>query len=110
MRRIRYPLFAGLLGVALSAQAAPVTYQLDPHHTMVLFSWNHFGFSNPTADIGIADGSLVFDQQDPAKSSVQVSMPLSLLDTHVTALDQHLKEADFFNAEKYPVITFKVGS
>lgn len=107
MRRIRYPLFAGLLGVALSAQAAPVTYQLDPHHTMVLFSWNHFGFSNPTADIGIADGSLVFDQQDPAKSSVQVSMPLSLLDTHVTALDQHLKEADFFNAEKYPVITFK---
>lgn len=107
MRRIRYALLAGLLGVALSAQAAPVTYQLDPHHTMVLFSWNHFGFSNPTADIGIADGALVFDQQDPAKSSVQVSMPLSLLDTHVTALDQHLKEADFFDADKYPLITFK---
>jgi polyisoprenoid-binding protein YceI len=110
MRRIRYALLAGLLGVALSAQAAPVSYQLDPHHTMVLFSWNHFGFSNPTADIGIADGTLVFDQQDPAKSSVQVSMPLSLLDTHVTALDQHLKEADFFDADKYPVITFKSTS
>jgi len=107
MRTLRYVLLAGLLGAAMSVQAAPVTYKLDPSHTMVLFSWSHFGFSHPTADIGIAKGTLVFDQQDPAKSSVQVSMPLSLLDTHVRALDKHLKEPDFFNAAKYPVITFK---
>ncbi|RDS80640.1 YceI family protein [Dyella psychrodurans] len=110
MRTFRYVLLAGLLGAALSAQAAPVTYKLDPGHTMVLFSWNHFGYSNPVADIGISDATLVFDDQNPANSSVEVTMPLSKLDTHVPALDKHLKEPDFFNADKYPTITFKSTS
>jgi polyisoprenoid-binding protein YceI len=107
MRIFRYVMLAGLLGAAVSAQAAPVTYKLDPGHTMVLFSWNHFGYSNPTADIGIGDGTLVFDENNPANSSVDVTMPLSNLDTHVPALDKHLKQPDFFDADKYPTITFK---
>ena len=111
MRVFRPLLIAGLLlGAAAAVQASPVTYKLDPGHTMVLFSWNHFGYSNPTADLGLGDGTLVFDQQDPAKSSVDVTLPLSKLDTHVPALDKHLKEADFFDAAKYPVVTFKSTS
>lgn len=107
MRALKYLLLAGLLGSAVAVQAAPVTYKLDPSHTMVLFSWSHFGFSHPTADLGLGKGTLVYDQQDPAKSSVEVSMPLADLDTHVPALDEHLKKADFFDADKYPVVTFK---
>ena len=110
MRSFRYVVLAGLLGAAMSAQAAPVTYKLDPGHTMVLFSWSHFGYSNPTANLGIADGTLVFDQQNPSKSSVEVTMPMSNLDTHVSALDTHLKEHDFFDAEKFPTVTFKSTS
>lgn len=110
MRTLRYVMLAGLLGAAMSAHAAPVTYQLDPGHTMVLFSWSHFGYSNPTANLGISDGSVVFDEQNPSKSTVQVTMPLSNLDTHVPALDKHLKEADFFDADKYPTVTFKSTS
>jgi polyisoprenoid-binding protein YceI len=110
MRTLRYVMLAGLLGAAFSAQAAPVTYKLDPGHTMVLFSWSHFGFSNPVADIGIGDGSLVFDEQNPSKSSVQVTLPLANLDTHVPALDNHLKQPDFFNAAQFPTITFKSTS
>lgn len=110
MRTFRYAMLAGLLGAAVSAQAAPVSYQLDPGHTMVLFSWSHFGFSNPVADIGLGNGTVVFDQQNPSKSSVDVTLPLSNLDTHVPALDKHLKEADFFDADKYPTITFKSTS
>jgi polyisoprenoid-binding protein YceI len=74
---------------------------------MVLFSWNHFGYSNPTADIGLGEGTVTFDEQNPANSSVQVTLPLTRLDTHVTELDEHLKKADFFDAAKYPVIAFK---
>ena len=107
MRALKYLALAGLLGAAVSVQAAPVTYKLDPSHTMVLFSWNHFGYSNPTADFGLGEGTLVFDEQHPAASSVQVTLPLAMLDTHVPALDKHLKEPDFFNADKYPVVTFK---
>lgn len=107
MRALKYLLLAGLLGSAVAVQAAPVTYKLDPNHTMVLFSWNHFGFSNPTADLGLGEGTVVYDQQNPAKSTVEVTLPLADLDTHVPALDEHLKKADFFNADKYPVVTFK---
>jgi polyisoprenoid-binding protein YceI len=107
MRALKYLVLAGLIGAAVSAQAAPVTYQLDPGHTMVLFTWNHFGYSNPTANLGLGEGTLVFDEQHPAEASVQVTLPLSNLDTHVPALDKHLKEGDFFNADKFPTVTFK---
>ncbi|MHB1058446.1 MAG: YceI family protein [Rhodanobacter sp.] len=107
MRAMKYLAFAGLLGAAVSVQAAPVTYKLDPAHTMVLFSWNHFGYSNPTADFGLGEGTLVFDEQHPADSSVEVTLPLDLLDTHVPALDEHLKKPDFLDAGKYPTVTFK---
>lgn len=107
MRALKYLVLAGLLGAAVSVQAAPVTYKLDPSHTMVLFSWNHFGYSNPTADFGLGEGTLVFDEQHPAQSSVEVTLPLADLDTHVPALDEHLKKPDFLDAGKYPVVTFK---
>ncbi len=107
MRALKYLAATALLGVAASVQAAPVTYRLDPNHTMVLFSWSHFGFSHPTANLGLGRGTLVFDQAHPENSRVEVSLPLANLDTHVPALDEHLKKADFFNAEAYPVVTYK---
>jgi polyisoprenoid-binding protein YceI len=107
MRALRYLVLAGLISAAVSVQAAPVTYKMDPGHTMVLFSWNHFGFSNPTANLGLGNGTIVFDDKDAAKSSVDVTLPLANLDTHVSALDEHLKKPDFFDADKYPTVTFK---
>ncbi|MET4677187.1 MULTISPECIES: YceI family protein [unclassified Luteibacter] len=107
MRMLRYVALAGLLATAGTAVAAPVTYKLDPTHTMVLFSWNHFGFSNPTANLGQVDGTLVYDEAAPTKSTVEVTLPLSGLDTFVPKLDEHLKSADFLDAAKYPNITFK---
>jgi polyisoprenoid-binding protein YceI len=107
VRALKYLVLAGLLGAAVSVQAAPVTYKLDPGHTMVLFSWNHFGYSNPTADLGLGEGTVVFDEQHPANSSVEVTLPLARLDTHVPALDEHLKKPDFLDAGTYPVVTFK---
>ncbi|MEO9078224.1 MAG: YceI family protein [Rhodanobacter sp.] len=107
MNALKFLALTGLFSFALSVQAAPVTYKLDPNHTMVLFSWSHFGYSHPTADMGLGEGTVIFDEQHPAKSSIEVTLPLAKLDTHVKALDTHLKEADFFDAAKYPVITFK---
>ncbi|WP_267225215.1 YceI family protein [Dyella silvae] len=107
MRSFRYLLLAGLMTAAMATQAAPVTYKMDPGHTLVLFSWNHFGYSNPTANIGLGDGTIVFDDKDPSKSSVNVTLPLADLDTHVSKLDEHLKKPDFLDADKYPTITFK---
>jgi polyisoprenoid-binding protein YceI len=107
MRKFRFLILAALMASGAAVQAAPVTYTLDPGHTNVLFSWNHFGFSNPTANFGGADGTLVYDEAAPTKSTVSVTLPLTALDTHVPALDEHLKKPDFLDADKYPTVTFK---
>ncbi|HXO99918.1 MAG TPA: YceI family protein [Luteibacter sp.] len=107
MRALRYVALAALLATAGTAAAAPVTYKLDPGHTMVLFSWNHFGFSNPTANLGQVDGTLVYDEKDPSKATVEATLPLAGLDTFVPKLDEHLKSADFLDAAKFPSVTFK---
>ncbi|MEI2456686.1 YceI family protein [Lysobacter firmicutimachus] len=106
MKRI---LLAAVLGFAFAgaAVAAPLTYKIDPNHTDVVAGWSHFGFSHPVAHFGKVDGSITYDPAKPAASSVQVTIPLDGLNSHVPDFDEHLKSADFFDAEKYPTITFK---
>ncbi|MBS0569559.1 MAG: YceI family protein, partial [Proteobacteria bacterium] len=77
------------------------------NHTQVSFTYNHFGFSNPTGRLEDIKGTVVVDESDWGKSSVEVTMPLSGLHTGVPKLDEHLKTADFFDAAKFPDITFK---
>ncbi|WP_080929662.1 YceI family protein [Xanthomonas albilineans] len=83
------------------------TYKLDPAHTDVLVQWSHFGFSNPSANFGDVEGTLVYNAQDVSKSSVNVTLPLSGLNTFTAKLDEHLRSADFFDAAKFPTATFK---
>ncbi len=97
---------AGLFA-SVAVVAAPQTYTMDPNHTYVLFTWSHFGFSHPTGNFNDVNGTIVFDQDEPAESHVNVTIPLSSIDTHVEDLNEHLKKADFFDAEKFPTITFK---
>jgi polyisoprenoid-binding protein YceI len=97
---------ASLLLAFGTAHAAALTYKLDTNHTMVLASWDHFGYSHPVAYFGQADGTLVYDAAKPEASSVQVTLPLAGLDALVPDLTEHLRSPDFFDAEKYPAITF----
>ena len=103
----RLLLTAALVAASANAFAAGVTYKLDPTHTNVIATWSHFGFSNPSANFGDVDGALVYDAADVTKSSVQVTLPLSGMDSFVPKLDEHLRGSDFFDAAKFPAITFK---
>ncbi|MGE8653141.1 YceI family protein [Acinetobacter gandensis] len=96
-----------VVSAATVSMAKPVTYQIDPTHTATVFTWNHFGFSTPSANFSDIQGTINVDNAKPANSSVNVTIPLASLNTNVKALDDHLKTADFFDAEKYPNITFK---
>ena len=82
-------------------------YDIDASHSGVVFGWNHFGFSNPTARFDQIEGSVLLDQADLTKSSISVTLPVDGLDTRVAKLDEALKSPDFLDAAKYPTITFK---
>ncbi len=92
---------------AEAIQIASGTYKLDPTHTDVLVQWSHFGFSHPTAHFGAAEGTLVYDAADVTKSTVEVKLPLTGLNSFTAKFDEHLKSADFFDAAKFPAATFK---
>jgi len=83
------------------------TYKLDPTHTDVLAQWSHFGFSNPSAHFGNVEGTLVYNAEDVTKSTVEVKLPLSGLNSFTAKFDEHLKSADFFDAAKFADATFK---
>ena len=104
---IRTAVLALALAASFSIAAAPVTYKLDPNHTIVLAQWDHFGYSHPVANFGQVDGSLVYDAVNVAASSVNVVLPLAGLNSFVPDFDEHLRSADFFDAAKFPKATFK---
>jgi polyisoprenoid-binding protein YceI len=103
----RLALAVVLASASAAAFAAPVTYKIDANHTNVTASWSHFGFSNPIANFGQVDGFITYDPDNVGTSKVEVTIPLAGLDTRVADFDEHLRSADFFDAEKYPTITFK---
>lgn len=91
-------------------QGVSGTYVIDPTHTTVLAKWNHLGFSNPVANFGGAEGQIVYDAENPSASSVEVTLPLSGLNSFVADFDTHLRSADFFDAGQFPAATFRSTS
>jgi polyisoprenoid-binding protein YceI len=98
------------LVASLALAAAPLyasTYTIEPDYTQGVFRWNHLGFSNPAAQFSQGQGTLEFDPSNPTHASVQVTIPLSSLNTGVPALDEHLRSEDFFEVAKFPTATFR---
>ena len=103
-------LAAALSVFTAGAIAAPVTYTMDPDHTTVAAKWNHFGFSNPVILFGDIDGTIVYDADNVSASSVQVTLPLSGVESNVQAFNDHLLSDDFFDAAQFPDATFRSTS
>jgi len=103
----RLLLTVALFAASAGAFAAGVTYKLDPAHTNVIASWNHLGFSHPSASFSGVDGTLVYDAADVSKSSVQVTLPLTGLNGYSEKFNAHLNSADFFESAKFANATFK---
>ncbi len=90
----------------LSANAAD-TFKVDSVHSFVLFSVQHLGVANTYGRFNDISGTVVFDKDNPSKSSVELSVPVESLDTNNSKRDQSLKTPDFFDAKQFPTVTFK---
>lgn len=97
---------AGLIAVAGFAVAEPESYTLDPGHSQIVFSYQHLGFSTNWGMFSGFEGEIMFDAEDPAASSVNVSMPLMSMITGWEGRMQHFMSPDFFGATETDVVTF----
>ncbi|MHA6262196.1 YceI family protein [Arenibacterium sp. CAU 1754] len=99
-------LAAVLATAATSAFAAPEKYMLDSSHSQVLFSYNHLGFSTTYNMFSGFEGEIMFDDENPAASSVTVSMPVRSMLTGWEARFDHFMTEDFFGAAEGDLVTF----
>lgn len=97
---------AALALAASGAIAAPEKYELDPGHSQVVFSYEHLGYSTTYNMFGGFEGEIMFDQEDPANSSVEVAIPVMSMFTGWQKRFEHFMSDDFFGATEGDMITF----
>jgi polyisoprenoid-binding protein YceI len=103
-------LLAGLaLGLAGAASAAVETYVADPAHSSVNFTIRHF-FTNVPGRFKTFTATLTVDRDNLEKSSVEASIDIASVKTEEPDRDAHLQKPEFFDAAKFPQMTFKSKS
>lgn len=103
---IRATLATTVLLLAAPAFAEPETYVLDASHSQTLFSYQHLGFSTTWGMFSGWEGTIDFDAEDPANSTVDVSIPASAMFTGWEQRDEHFSSPDFFDVAANDTVSF----
>jgi len=82
-------------------------YTVDSVHSSLVFGIKHFGASIFYGRINSPAGKLVFDEENPKNSMVEITVNAGDVDTASEKRDKHIKSAELFNIKKYPLISFK---
>ncbi|MFG3494669.1 YceI family protein [Streptomyces sp. NPDC047928] len=85
-------------------------YAIDPSHSGIGFTARHAMVTNVRGTFTDHEGTLRLDGSDPAASSASIDVRIASLDTGSADRDGHLRSADFFDAEQYPLMTFRSTS
>lgn len=96
-----------LLLSAGSALAANYKIDKQGQHAFIQFRIQHLGYSWLYGTFKDFDGSFTFDEQDPAKDKVSVTINTNSVDTNHAERDKHLRSAEFLNVEKHKQATFE---
>lgn len=99
-------ILAAVLAASATLAGAAEKYVLDASHSQVIFSYNHLGFSTTYGMFSGFEGEIMFDQEDPAASSVMVSMPVMSMFTGWEKREGHFMSDDFFGATPDDMVTF----
>lgn len=98
---------AGTGAREVKPQGTGAAFTVDPVHSTLIFKIMHMGVANFYGRFNGVEGTYTLDEADPSKSQFAFQVKTANVDTGNEKRDGHLKSADFFNAEEYPVISFK---
>ncbi len=93
--------------IANSLSSFAQNWKLDKSHTRIHFSVEYLVITDAEGDFKTFDGTFSSSQPDWSDLKVDFTLQVASLTTDNDSRDKHLKSDDFFNAEKYPTITFK---
>jgi polyisoprenoid-binding protein YceI len=83
------------------------TYQIDPAHSSAQFSVRHMMVTNVHGGFKKIQGTVVYDSENPANSTVNAEIDTASITTNEDQRDAHLRSADFLDVEKFPTLTFR---
>jgi polyisoprenoid-binding protein YceI len=90
-----------------TTSTATTTWNIDPAHSAAEFKVKHMMISNVKGQFAKVSGVLTLDESELTKSRVEASIEAASLETRDAQRDAHLKSPDFFDAEKFPTLSFK---
>ena len=94
----------------LTVNAQPTTWKVDASHSNVKFTVTHMVVSEMDGSFRTFDGTLVTEKEDFSDAVINFTVDVASINTESVDRDDHLKADDFFNAEKYPKMTFNSTS
>jgi polyisoprenoid-binding protein YceI len=89
-----------------AVQTRTTTWTIDPTHSIAEFAVKHLVVTTVKGRFRDLEGKIEIDEAQPENSSVEAKIAIASVDTNLADRDAHLRSDDFFNAEKYPQITF----
>lgn len=92
--------------IATPLSTKPTEWNIDPAHSAAHFSVRHLMISNVRGEFSRLSGNVVLDPADLTRSTVEVSLETSSVNTREPQRDEHLRSADFFDVANHPYITF----
>jgi polyisoprenoid-binding protein YceI len=95
-----------LAALAAPAAAAPTTWVVDEDHSQVSFQVRHL-LSKVRGQFDDYTGTVVYDAENPQRSSVEFTIDATSINTFHAKRDEHLRSGDFFAAATHPRITFR---
>jgi len=95
------------VGLTFQASATTIAWKIDPAHTAAQFAVKHMMISTVRGEFKGVTGTVIWDDQDVTKSTVDVTIDARTVNTGEEKRDQDLRSANFFEVEKYPTLTFK---
>src|SRR3954451_12621388 len=95
-----------MTSLAPSTTTLTGTYTLDPTHTRIGFVARHAMVTKVRGSFNEFQGTAVVDGDNPANSSVRVTIDAASIDTRNAQRDGHLRSNDFLAMDEYPQITF----